>query len=154
MITLLKNIFFFSLFIILLTNCNSKENKEVFIIPENFQGKVIVFYQTSSTYKDYKQNHRKIVYNVPYNGVISIPFNVSDITSLEFKDYKANDIKFAEKELDNEKINIADIRKGYLFLESVQVKYTSFYVGKKDFINNLDSIDSEEYLKSKYKSIN
>ncbi|MGV0755915.1 hypothetical protein [Empedobacter brevis] len=140
------------LFLILFSLLNSCiENKEIFIIPENFQGEVIVFYKTSTDYKDFDQSFNKITYNVPSSGIISVPFDVSKITSLEWRDSKGRHINFYNnEELSNQNINITDVRRGYIFLDSGQVKYLSFYVGKKDFINNFDTINPEEYIKNKY----
>lgn len=130
--------------------------KEVYILPNDFQGKVCVFYNQTLSKGESKKNGSVMTYYVPKDGIIFIDKESKDITDLEFyfvDSKRTIDLVFSYDDLSNKTV-IYGGRKGWLTLpDNKEILYNSFYVGNKKTIDSINKINSEEFLKEKYYSV-
>ncbi|MFN7774652.1 DUF6843 domain-containing protein [Flavobacterium sp.] len=138
----------------LLFSCGIK--KEVYILPNGYQGKVCVFYNQPFNKGETTRNGSVMTYYVPKDGIIFLNKEPRDITDLEFYYVDNNrtiDLTFSYDEL-SDKTVIYGGRKGWLTLpDNKEILYYSFYVGNKKTIDSINEINSEEFLKAKYYSV-
>lgn len=142
------------LFCTLLFSCGI--TKEVYILPNDFQGKVCIFYNQKLNKGKTISNGSVRTFYVPKDGIIFIDKNSKDITDLEFRFVDKDrtiDLVYSYVDLSNKTV-IYGGRKGWLTLPNEkEILYYSFYVGDKETIDSIKKINSEEFLIEKYYSV-
>ncbi len=157
---------FFALVLLIFVSCDKKPEKERYLIPENYLGRVIIFYDQAGG-KSIKYENGFRVYQVSKDGFLSTKFK----TNFGFFSIKGGDLEFAYVDTNNKIKKLLPIR----YIENdpttpsdtiVQVfkmgngmngklKYSEFYIDKysnasKYFSNNSNSDLKEwETLKKK-----
>lgn len=130
--------------------------KEIYILPDNFQGKVCVFYNQNINKGEFKVDGSAIIYYVPDDGVVftnKVPEDITDIEYYYIGSKNAIDFVFSHDELSNKTV-VYGGRKGWLTLKNnKEILYNSFYVGNRKTIDSIKKINSEEFLKQKYYSV-
>lgn len=65
------------LLLLILTNCNTKGEQEIIIVPRNFKGYIIIIHnQKDGMPTKYQSNKR--VYEIPQNGILKTKFKINE----------------------------------------------------------------------------
>lgn len=147
-------LFIYGFIVIALLGCVHKSEKNIHLIPYNFKGPVVIFFnQVNGEIEKYDNDFR--VYDIPENGIFKTQFSPNDGI---LNDPNNNELYFFIDSLgnrneipvrwgnmskvDTSKIQVYNIQRGNYGLN--EIDYTIFYIGKYSEINKFDFKNSND----------
>ena len=116
-----------------LCSCRTKSEPEIFLIPNNYEGVVIVlFNQLNGEQEKYLDNRR--LFDIPQNGILATRFKKTKHGELDQLFYYKDNNSNKKTELKPYSVGIADERKNYI-MNGVYGEFT----------NKLDSSNTSKY---------
>lgn len=121
----------------------SKSKKHIYIIPQNFQGVIVIFYgqgHGSNTEQDEKGN---IIFTIPENGILKTQATFDPVNLKENEFWYSNKVPLAYKEdvnsLNDTTINSFGLHYGKLYkeLNGEPITFEMLFIGNKTNINSI-----------------
>jgi len=134
----MKKLILFTL--LLVFSCTKKGEDEIYILPKDYTGKVIILYnQREGSEKEYQAGKR--IYHIPENGILKTQFAVDyGITMLPKFFYEDNNVKeeipliIESKNYAENKVNVSIMSTGKSYKNvdgTSPVEFSTFLVGTK-----------------------
>lgn len=133
---------FLMLFVICVSfGCMSDNNKEIYLMPNKYQGVVVVIYNKEHGV-DAEKRDGKVIYKIPKNGILitneKIESSIADMRYYYENEVPSNEIQYCWGcKLSKKRIMIFKGSKGVYSANNNTLDYSVFLVGTK---NNEDSL--------------